>query len=186
MVLIGAVCALSCSREQGADLYQRTESLPKDSFTLPYRFVEPADVPETGTVYGRIDRVWLINRGDPRSPQPSYNVDVDLLLYTQDDDAIAAAQERGEAEVDIGENGDTTYFVYNDYFVVNDRSEVKKLTVAAQATVEFWYSQADQSLEEAKGDVELLITKKTDYRSAIFRFELHDGIVTRINEVYIP
>ncbi len=55
----------------------------------------------------------------------SLTIDADFVQMLTGKAAIKAAKKTGEAEYDLNKKGDTTWYVPNDYFVLNENTKVR-------------------------------------------------------------
>src|SRR5882757_10067776 len=52
-------------------------------------------------------------------------IDADYIQFLMDDDAVKAAKKHGEAQMDIGQKGDTSWYVPDDYYILNDNPKIR-------------------------------------------------------------
>lgn len=96
---------------------------------------------------------------------------------------------RGErAEQEAAERGDE---VVNDYYIVNDNPRLRTLPLADVVVVR--YIPVDECCELQDGDVDawlesILETNPTDYagKDPPWWFQVEDGLVTRIEQQFLP
>ena len=62
-------------------------------------------------------------------------IDADFVQMLTGKSAIKAAKKAGEAEYDLNKKGDTTWYVPNDYFVLNENTKVRQLTLSSTAQI---------------------------------------------------
>ena len=60
---------------------------------------------------------------------------VDFIQFFTFDRALEEALKRGDADYNIEENGDTTYLVYNDYYIANDNPEIRTFELTASTNI---------------------------------------------------
>ncbi|BAV04498.1 hypothetical protein SAMN05421788_110230 [Filimonas lacunae] len=124
--------------------------------------VQPQEKPEAGQ-YCYIDKVYTV--GD------SSFIDADYIQFLMGEEAVAAARKKGDAEP-IVKNGDTTWAVMDDYYIVNDNKQVRKLklskdfkyiSVSASPQEEVNHkTPLEQLKEKAKKDYVFILTFNAD------------------------
>ncbi len=107
-------------------------------------------------------------------------IDADFVQMLAGKEAIKAAKKAGEAEYDLNKKGDTTWYVPNDYFVLNENKKVRQLTLSATAQI-FLVKEGTSSL--AKSNAAKL---KRSFEGKLFTLALINNTVTVITEVYTP
>lgn len=121
--------------------------------------------------------VYVTDAG--REPDGSVRVTFDLASFLTGEEGEQAAAERGDEFL-------------NDYYIVNDRPRLRTIPVAADAVVRY-LPIGSASTELARGDVEAWLeaivgTNPTDYggKDVPWWFAVRDGVVTRIEQQYLP
>ncbi len=94
--------------------------------------------------------------------------------------AVKAAKKTGEAEYDLNKKGDTTWYVPNDYFVLNDNTKVRQLTLSSTAQI-YLVKEGTSSL--AKSNAAKL---RKSFEGKLYSLTIINNIVTVITEIYIP
>lgn len=114
-----------------------------------------------------------------------YYVDVDYIQFLSGEAAVAAARRKGDAAVDVVK-GDTVYSVFNDYYIVNDNSQVRTLPLAEQVTFTFWRA-GENGLERVPASLAKVQAQipKVLFLSP-FIVETKQGVVTSVAEQYVP
>lgn len=134
-------------------------------------------VGETGRGHGYIRRFYQQNE--------RYYVDVDYVQFLSGEAAVAAARRKGDAAVDVMK-GDTVYSVFNDYYIVNDNSQVRTLPLAPQATFTFWRT-GENGLERFPATpAKVAATIPKILTLSPFIIETRQGLVTSLAEQYVP
>lgn len=114
-----------------------------------------------------------------------YFAKVDYIQFLSGEAAVAAARRKGDAAVDVV-NGDTTYSVFNDYYIVNDDSTTRTLRLSDQAKFTFWRT-GETGLERypaTPAKVQAHVPPVL-YLSP-FVIETEQGLVTSLAEQYVP
>lgn len=113
-----------------------------------------------------------------------YYATLDYVQFLKGADAVAAAQRRGDAAMDV-RNGDTIYSVFNDYYIVNENRRQRTLPLSPNAGFRLWNKQAD--LRQYTASPAEVLTKGTEvFRYAPFIVETRQGEITSLTEQYIP
>jgi len=110
----------------------------------------------------------------------SVTIDADFVQMLTGKAAIKAAKKAGEAEYDLNKKGDTTWYVPNDYFVLNENTKVRQLTLSANAQI-FLVKEGTSSL--AKSNAAKL---KKSFEGKLFKLTIINNTVTVITEIYTP
>jgi hypothetical protein len=114
-------------------------------------------------------------------------VRVDKIQVLTGDSAVLIAKQIGQAEFEISNSGDTTWFVPNDYFVLNETQEDEEFPIAKNCNIEITVSDESTSYqltEQKNVSVEKLKSHLYDYM--IFLVEVKDGFITSIKEYWTP
>ena len=109
-------------------------------------------------------------------------IKVDFIQFYRDERAVAEAKKRGAAEYDIDEKGDTTYFVYNDYFIVNNNPKLRTFILTDDSKIEF-IEWLDAPIPNPK-----MITNKTLKRLKLspYLIKTENGQIKELKEIFIP
>ncbi len=107
-------------------------------------------------------------------------IDADFVLMLTGNAAVKAAKKTGEAEYDLNKKGDTTWYVPNDYFVLNENTKVRKLTLSSTAQI---YLVKEGTSSVAKSNAAKL---KKSFEGKLFRLTIINSTVKAITEIYTP
>lgn len=106
---------------------------------------------------------------------------VDFIQFFTNEKAIEEAKKRNEAEYDIEVNGDTSFFVYNDYYIANDTIIFKYFLISDSTKVELLGILGDSLINfNEKHEA----TQRLNYSPYIIQIE--SGIITKLSEVFTP
>jgi hypothetical protein len=106
------------------------------------------------------------------------------IEFYMGDKAVEIAKKRGDAAVDTGANGKLTYFVYNDYYIVNDSKKLHKLLISPTVVVKL-VDFSSSPIRTHKASLNELINMKGRDDSP-FIFSISKGVITSITQQYIP
>ncbi len=109
---------------------------------------------------------------------------VDYIRFLWNDEAIEAAKIDGYAEMEVN-NGDTTYFVYNDYYIVNNNPKLRTFLVSDSVIIDLVYYDPNAELKSGF-KLKDIINKEFGYSDTPFVIDVKDGLVYRISEQYVP
>ena len=123
--------------------------------------VQGQDKPEPGQ-YCYIKKIFVL--GD------TVYVEADYIEFLMGEDAVAAARKHGDTEGPL-----------DDYYIVNDNTKLRTLSLAKNVAVTF--VQWDDKPITYKQDLETLLQNKWD---ALYILTIENGIVTRIKQQYLP
>ncbi|GAB2792600.1 hypothetical protein HNQ93_003625 [Hymenobacter luteus] len=133
-------------------------------------------VGNTGRNHGYIRRFY--------QEKGQYYVTVDYIQFLNGADAVAAAQRKGDAVMDV-QNGDTIYSVFNDYYIVNDSPRQRTFRLSDKAVLTFWNKTGE--LRQYNPTPSEVLNQGTDvFRYAPFIVETKQGVVTGLAEQYVP
>lgn len=109
---------------------------------------------------------------------------VDYIAFYLGYKALQVAKKRGDAAVDTGANGKLTYFVYNDYYIVNDNKKLRKLPVSSAVVIKLVDFKSNP-IKMRNGSLNELTSMKG--RDAYpFILSVSKGIITSITQQYVP
>lgn len=106
---------------------------------------------------------------------------VDFIQFFKFDQAIEEARKRGDAEYDIEENGDTTYFVYNDYYIANDNPKIRTYRLTSSTVIKFLEVLGDTATDFKQSHTAL---KRVEFSP--FIIVTRDGETMSLKEIYTP
>jgi len=107
-------------------------------------------------------------------------IDADFVQMLTGKAAIKAAKKAGEAEYDLNKKGDTTWYVPNDYFVLNENTKVRQLTLSANAQI-FLIKEGTSSIAKSNA-----VKLKRSFEGKLFTLTIINNTVTVITEIYTP
>lgn len=107
-------------------------------------------------------------------------IDADFVQMLTGKAAIKAAKKAGEAEYDISKKGDPTWYVPNDYFVLNESNKVKKLTVTPSTQISI-VKEGTSKLSKATA-----AQLKRSYEGKLYRLSIVNNKLIKITEIYTP
>ena len=107
-------------------------------------------------------------------------LEVDVIEYYEGKKAVKKAREYGKAEYDIDNNGDTLYFLYNNYYIHNQSSKsiILELDEAAKVKIE--------NIHQISNGFSLKALQKVILDKPILILEIDDGVVRRIVQQKLP
>ncbi len=103
-------------------------------------------------------------------------VEADFIEYYEGRKAVKKAKEYGEAEYDIDKNGDTLYFLYNNYYIHNQNSTARILELDDKARVSI------ENINQISDGFPLKAFQKIIKENPILILETNNGIVYRITQ----
>ncbi|MBQ0733187.1 hypothetical protein [Aquimarina celericrescens] len=103
-------------------------------------------------------------------------VEADFIEYYEGRKAVKKAKEYGEAEYDIDKNGDTLYFLYNNYYIHNQNSSSRILELDDKARVRI------ESINQISSGFPLKAFQRIIKDNPILILEINNGIVYRITQ----
>ncbi|MBX0288928.1 hypothetical protein K3G63_00675 [Hymenobacter sp. HSC-4F20] len=170
LLLLTAACR---SSEQEGTVAEARDNVPS---TIEGEQSTTEKVGATGRNHGYIRRFY--------QQKGQYYVAVDYIQFLKGADAVAAAQRKGDAAMDV-QNGDTIYSVFNDYYIVNDNPQQRTLRVSPTAVVTLWDKTAE--LRQYRTTPAEVLAKGTEvFRYAPFVVESRQGTVTSLTEQFVP
>ena len=112
-------------------------------------------------------------------------IDADFIQFLFGDKAVAAAKKHNDAEMEV-KNGDTTYYVLNDYYVLNENTRIRKLALSPDvACYTLSYSAPRVMLE--KTSLEKLESNYDKNHDNYYILILDkNNVITSIKEQYVP
>ena len=107
-------------------------------------------------------------------------IEVDIIEYYQGKKAVKKAKEYGKAEYDMDKNGDTLYFLYNNYYIHNQSSRSKILELDDKARVKV------DNINQISYGFPMKAFQKVILDKPILILEISNGVVYRITEQKLP
>ena len=111
-------------------------------------------------------------------------IDIDYIQFLSGDEAIKAARKHGEAEMDIDAKKDTTYWVPNDYYIVNDNKKIRTFEFASSAKIGT-LDVSNTGMEEHSG-LEYLVKVFKKKTNLPFLLKIDEGKIIELKEQFIP
>ncbi|UPL47866.1 hypothetical protein [Hymenobacter sublimis] len=163
----------ACRSEQETSVAEARDNVPA---AVKGEMSTTETVGATGRNHGYIRRFY--------QQKGQYYVTVDYIQFLNGADAVAAAQRKGDAQVDV-QNGDTIYSVFNDYYIVNDSPRQRTFRLADQAVLTLWNKTGE--LRQYNATPAEVVAQGTDvFRYAPFIVETRQNVVTSVTEQYVP
>lgn len=164
----------SCrSTEQESDNGGTTETVPA---AVKGEVSTTETVGKTGRNHAYIKRFY--------QDKGRYYVTADYIQFLNGEAAIAAAKRKGDAELTV-QNGDSTYAIFNDYYIVNEDVRQRTFPLSEQAVLTVWDRAAE--LRQTTVTPDQLLAKDPKVLSVTpFIIETKQGVVTSLTEQYIP
>jgi len=94
--------------------------------------------------------------------------------------AIKAAKKAGEAEYDINKKKDTVWYVPNDYFIANESTKTRKLTITPTTQISI-VKEGTSKLSKATAT-----QLKKSYKGKLYRLSIANNKVIKLVEIYTP
>lgn len=107
-------------------------------------------------------------------------IKVDFIQFYDGDRAVQEAVKRGHAEYDIEDNGDTTYFVYNDYYIVNDNPKLRLFVINDSTEINLIEHYG------VKINFDSIQVSMNSLKYVPFYLETKNGVLSLLNEIYTP
>ncbi len=107
-------------------------------------------------------------------------IEADFIEYYKGKKAVKKAKEYGDAEYDIDKNGDTLYFLYNNYYIHNQNSRPKILELDDRARVKI------DNINQISNGFPLKAFQKIITNKPILILETNNGIVYKITQQKLP
>ncbi|WP_378173473.1 hypothetical protein [Aquimarina sp. SS2-1] len=105
-------------------------------------------------------------------------IEADFIEYFTGKKAVEKAKEYNEAEYDIDKNGDTLYFLYDNYYVSNANTNLKRLELNDKVRI--------QDINQISRGFPLKAFQKIIADNPIMILEINDGIVYKITKQKLP
>ncbi|WP_298540481.1 hypothetical protein [uncultured Aquimarina sp.] len=105
-------------------------------------------------------------------------IEADFIEYFKGRKAVEKAKENNEAEYDIDKNGDTLYFLYDNYYVSNTSNKLRRLELNDKVRI--------QDINQISRGFPLKAFQKIIADKPIMILEMNDGIVYKIKKQKLP
>ncbi|WP_062058459.1 hypothetical protein [Aquimarina longa] len=107
-------------------------------------------------------------------------IETDNIEYYQGKKAVKKAKEYGKAEYDIDKNGDTLYFLYNNYYIHNQHARYRNLELDDNIKIKV------NGINQISNGFPLTAFKKVITDKPILVLEISNGVVYKITEQKLP
>ena len=107
-------------------------------------------------------------------------INADFVQMLTGKAAIKAAKKAGEAEYDINKKKDTVWYVPNDYFIANESTKTRKLTITPATQISV-VKEGTSKLSKATA-----AQLKRSYEGKLYRLSIVNNKVLKITEIYTP
>lgn len=172
LLLLFSACT-STERETASN--RTPETLPPD---LLAEVSTTETVGETGRNHGYIRRLY--------QQKGQYYATIDYIQFLTGEAAVAAARRQGDAVVDVQKNGDTTYSVFNDYYIINESPRLRTVRLSPAATIKLWRS-TETGLEQYAATLTQLQEKDPQaLELSPFIIETRRGQAISLSQQYVP
>lgn len=173
-----AVLLFSCN---GNNQQQQTNDAPADTVVnvvvtkpeVEHAAIQPQQKPEEGQ-YCYINKIY--KTGDTTC------IDADFVVFLMGKAAVAAARKNGDAEPFV-KNGDTTWSVPNDYYIVNENKKVRTLKLAKDFRLIVAGKSEAVTDETSRFNY---LRQHADEGVFILTIDAGTSLVTVIKEQYLP
>jgi len=107
-------------------------------------------------------------------------IDADFVQMLTGKAAIKAAKKAGEAEYDINKKKDTVWYVPNDYFIANESTKTRKLTITPATQISVVKEGTSKLSKSTAAQL------KRSYEGKLYRLSIVNNKVVKITEIYTP
>lgn len=115
-----------------------------------------------------------------------YFLNVDFIEVLTGDSAIVIAKNRGQAEYEISEQGDTTWFVANDYFIFNEKTDSVKIPIDENCKIVIYISDETTNFQPKEKSINVEELKNYLSGDRIFEIKIANEKVKAIKEFWVP
>ncbi|GAA4114781.1 hypothetical protein GCM10022393_14530 [Aquimarina addita] len=105
-------------------------------------------------------------------------IEADLIEYAEGKKAVEKAKQLGKAEYDIDKEGDTLYFLYDNYFIHNPTSQIVRLELDDKVKI--------QGVNQISKGFPLKAFQKIIADNPVMVLGIHNGIVYHIKQQKLP
>lgn len=105
-------------------------------------------------------------------------IEADYIEYFEGKKAVEKARENGEAEYDVDKEGDTLYFLYDNYYIRNVRSKIKILELDDKVSI--------ANLNQISKGFPIKAFKKIIKDHPVMILEVNNGIVYKVTKQLLP
>jgi len=107
-------------------------------------------------------------------------IDADFVQMLTGKAAIKAAKKAGEAEYDVNKKKDTVWYVPNDYFIANESTKTRKLTITPATQISV-VKEGTSKISKATA-----VQLKRSYEGKLYRLSIVNNKISKITEIYTP
>ncbi|KAA1245358.1 hypothetical protein [Aquimarina sp. RZ0] len=105
-------------------------------------------------------------------------IEADYIEYFEGKEAVKRAKEDGNAEYEINKDGDTLYYLYNNYYLNNNNTKLRILELDNRVKI--------QNVNQISDGFPLKAFQKIISDDPIFVLEINNGIVYKITKQKLP
>lgn len=110
--------------------------------------------------------------------------EADPIKFYKGKQAVEEARKRKKAILGIDDSGKKQYYVLNDYFIINDKKETKRIPIDSSAIVEV-IDPASNDVQPKKSTLGM-ISKLKNLTGYLFVLTMENGVITQISQQYLP
>ena len=107
-------------------------------------------------------------------------IEADFIEFYEGRKAVMKAKEFGEAEYDIDKDGDTLYYLYNNYYINNQNSKSRILELDDKARVRV------DDINQISNGFPLKAFQRIIKKKQVFVLETNNGVVYSITQKKLP
>jgi len=114
-----------------------------------------------------------------------YYLTISYIEFLTGDKALSAAKKAGEAEMEIS-NGDTIYYVYDDYYIQYADKQPDTFRISNQPDISIIVYDSTSWTLQSNMTVHDLISMKFGYKNRPFNVEINNNFILKLSEIYTP
>ena len=163
--------------------FYREQTIPTDSIAREAIFIDEQNESEEVSEEGEEDKEKKYQRRHCYIKKAFRQdgvifVEVDFIEYFEGRKAVQKAKEFNKVEYDIDKEGDTVYFLYDDYYIHNPRKMMDRLELSQNAKL--------ANLNQISSGFPLKALQQLIKDNPVMLLESYNGVVFRIREQKIP
>lgn len=129
-------------------------------------------------IYSDGTQITLINSINPNGTE--FIIEADFVQMLTGKAAVTAAKKTREAAYDIIAKGDTSWYVPNDYFIVNKSNKVRKLVITL-ATQIFLVKEGSSKIIKSTAS-----QLKRSFEGKLYKLCVVKNKIVKLIEIYTP
>lgn len=113
----------------------------------------------------------------------NYSIIVDYIEFLTGKEAYEKAKKNKDLDFEINEKGDSTFFLYNDYYISNINPKLREFKLDSKVKIKLWNYPKNNGIYN---DVSVLDFLNHLHDNPVIILKIKDGVISEMFEQYTP